>query len=174
MTAATRHCRGNSEAGHYTPVRIARRERGLHLSRRRVPSGSYRRAARASFGIDLGGSSTIDGNTPVIGGAKESVGVIDERSAGALGCKLVGRREMHEHRGDVPPGATRRPFPVVIRTTVDERSERGVLGSKCEENVVHGARLGDRRCPGRAGRASPRLGRLSRRGRPQWKISARP
>ena len=74
--------------------------------------------------------------------------VIIELPAGTCSGELVGLREVHEYRGDVPPFTARRTFPIIVRAPIDELSELGVLRSERDQDVNHGARLGASGSPG--------------------------
>jgi len=67
-----------------------------------VPPLSYRVTARTSVGIDLRGGGVVDRNGLAFAVSEKPVAETIEVSVDACGCELVGLREVHEHRGDVP------------------------------------------------------------------------
>ena len=64
-----------------------------------------------------------------------------ELAAGTCRSELVGECEVRKDRGNVPPFAARRAFPVVVRAPIDNFSEFGVLRRQRYQDVLHGVTL---------------------------------
>ncbi len=122
-------------------VRVAGPERGAHLLRGGVPAAADRVAARLSFRVHLRGGGIVDGNSLGIAATEKAVAVAVEIALGAGGGELVGRGEVHEHRGDVPALTAGRSSPIVARALVDDLGELRMLGRQRDEDVVHGVRI---------------------------------
>jgi hypothetical protein len=85
----------------------------------------------------LRGGGVIDGHGLAFTSTEKSVGVVIELAPGACDRAFVGQSEMREDRGNVPPFAASRTFPVVVRTGVDQLRELSVLRVQRSKDVFH-------------------------------------
>ena len=126
-------------------MRIAGLERGAQRCGRVVPTSSYRVAAFASLRIDLGGGRGVDRDRLVFAAPEKTVGIAVEFAPGTCRRALVGECEVRKDRGNVPPNASRRAFPVVARAPIDNFGELAVLRRQRDQDVVHSVTLTDAR-----------------------------
>jgi len=126
-------------------MRITGSERDTHRCGRVAPTLSYRVAACASLRIDLGGGRVVDRDSLMFSATEKAVAVTIELAARACRRELVGECEVRKDRGNVPPNASRRAFPVVARAPIDNIGEFAVLRRQRDQDVLHSLTLTDAR-----------------------------
>src|SRR5258708_40180369 len=95
-------------------MRITGLERAPQRLGRVVPTSSYRVATCASLRVDLRGGRRVDRDRLVFTAPEQAVGITIELAPGTCRGALVGECKVRKGRGDVPPFAGRRAFPVIV------------------------------------------------------------
>ena len=72
---------------------------------------------------------------------EHAVVIVIQLAEGTRRSGLVGECEVRKDRGNVPPNAARRAFPVVVRAPIDNCSKLGVLRCQRDQDVLHGVTL---------------------------------